>query len=73
MKKLAVLFTVLLIANQVTAAAAPAPGKVSTPTGASPAAGVGPLAVEIDARDALRFAPHEGWRSADGCAIRERS
>jgi hypothetical protein len=56
MKKLAVLLAALLIANQANAASAPAPNSVPLPASAIPVAGVDPLAADIDARDALRFA-----------------
>lgn len=56
MKKLAAFLAAAVIANQVTAASTPAPNSVSTSTSAAPVPGVDPLAAEIDARDALRFA-----------------
>jgi hypothetical protein len=56
MKKPAVLLAAVLIANQVTAASSPAPVTVPPPANTIPVAGVDPLAADIDARDALRFA-----------------
>ncbi|MFC4929266.1 gliding motility protein GldB-related protein [Massilia sp. GCM10023247] len=55
MKKLAALLAAAAIAHQ--AAAAPVAGQVAKPARAVPAAGVDPLTADIDARDALRFAP----------------
>ncbi|MGX4643884.1 gliding motility protein GldB-related protein [Massilia sp. SYSU DXS3249] len=48
MNKLAALLSAAVLAHQATAAPVPAP---------APGAGVAPLTAEIDARDALRFAP----------------